>query len=149
VPASRTPSHTSPPGSWRRQSSLHHQLHRVVDRNPHDAGVLVHPAVRAEQLVFLRAELTEILSRVGLQARLRRHPVALAGGKRIRHRRTVRLVRLEILEQREHDERRRHADDDETGAEGQDAAEVHVARLVMDLGVLGCRVRVRRFGHDQ
>ena len=45
----------------RRQPSLHRELHRLVDRDPDDTGVLVHPAVTVEHLVLARAQLAQIL----------------------------------------------------------------------------------------
>src|SRR5256885_7088482 len=110
-----------------RQTSLERFLDRFVDRNADDARVLVHPPVGAERLVLARAQVGEILARVGLQPRLGRHAAGLRRRERILRRRLPRLAAVEIPEQLPDGEVDEHADDDQRDAEGEDAADVDVA----------------------
>src|SRR4051812_29865126 len=61
-----------------RQTPLHRQLHRLADWYPDGAARLVGPSVRAQDLVFLPAEIAQVFTRrppVGrrrLQTRTRR-----------------------------------------------------------------------------
>src|SRR4029077_16906585 len=54
----------------RGQAALERELHRRVDRDADDAGVAVDPAVRRQGLLLARAQVGEVLARVGLQPRL-------------------------------------------------------------------------------
>src|SRR4030095_2577897 len=128
--------------SSRRKPAFQRQPHCLADRNSHDARVPVHPSVTGEHLVFVRAELAQVLTWRGLQPRLWRHAFALRNGERIFRRHALRLARGEVLEEEPHHETGADADDDEADAEAENGSDVDVARLVMDLGVLVCPVRV-------
>jgi len=67
----------------RRQPALDRQLHRLFDRNPHDAGVSIDPPVRREHPLFRFAKSAEVAAWVGLQSRLRRQAWLVGGGPSI------------------------------------------------------------------
>src|SRR6516164_1332409 len=65
----------------RRQPSLERHLDGLFDGNPYDSCVLIHPAVRVQDLVFVSAEIQQVLTRVALQPRLGWQAVLLFNGQ--------------------------------------------------------------------
>src|SRR6516225_4028138 len=65
----------------RRQPSLERHLDGLIDGNPYDSCVLIHPAVRVQDLVFVSAEIQQVLTRVALQPRLGWQAVLLFNGQ--------------------------------------------------------------------
>jgi hypothetical protein len=58
-----------------RQTLLNQDIHRPVDRNPHNTSFLIDPPVAIQDLSLRSLVLLEVLRRRNLQARLgRQHP---------------------------------------------------------------------------
>src|SRR5208282_2779238 len=84
-----------------RQAALRDQLHGTVDRNPHNAFILIHPVVGGELPVLILDERAKLRAFVYLEAWLREGLCFLMGydagvGLRRRHRAQGRLVRMVI-----------------------------------------------------
>jgi len=111
---------------------LQSEFHRGVDRNPHNAGVPVDPAVRPEPLVLLRAQIAQLLAWIRLQPWLGREAVSLRTRERVFRRDARVFTALEVPEEPENQEMNDHRDDQEPRAEAEDTPDVDVARLVME-----------------
>ena len=102
---------------------------RLIDGNPHDAGVPVDPAVGRQDCVLLRAQFAQVLPRLRLQARLGRQAVLLLRRERIVRNHRPLAAHVEVVEEQPH----REVDEDRGDRQRAEEAENRTDRDVTGL----------------